>query len=169
MDNHEEQNAARGRFKNVVQTSDLPNREWARDTQRYGAVGKEAALAIGATQLGYSVVSLDPGKSSCPYHFHHSEEEMFYCLTGKGVLRQGDKDGEEELELQAGDFVAFPAGTGIAHQFINRGDEAFVYMAVSNRVKADVAEYPDSDKVLMRQTGMMLRREPTLQYFDGEL
>ncbi len=169
MENEAEKAAARGRFKNVVQTSALPDREWARDTERFGAVGKEAALGIGAKELGYAVVSLDPGKRSCPYHFHHSEEEMFYVLNGTGVLRQGDKEGEEEIEMTQGDFVAFPPNTGIAHQFINRSDEPFVYLAVSNQVKADVCEYPDSNKILVRQSRTMLRREPTLEYFDGEL
>ena len=169
MDHEAEKAAARGRFQNVVRTEDLPGHEWVRDTERFGAVSREAARAIGATQLGYCVVAVDPGKASCPYHFHHSEEEMFHVLRGTGILRQGDEDGEEEIELGPGDFVAFPAGTSIAHQFINRSDEPFVYLAVSNIVKADVCEYPDSNKILVRRTRTILRRDPKLEYFDGEL
>lgn len=166
---HPEQQAARGRFKNVVQTSELPEHSWGRDKQTFGVGSREAALGIGATDLGYCVVSLDPGKRSCPYHFHHSEEEMFYCLHGEGVLRQGDGDGEEELEVRAGDFVAFPANTGIAHQFINRSEQPFVYLAVSNKIKSDVCEYPDSNKILVRRSGTMLRKGSSLEYWDGEL
>ena len=169
MDIQEEQSAARGRFKNVVRVADLPDRAWARETGRFGAVSKEAALGIGATDLGYCIVSLDPGRRSCPFHFHHTEEEMFHVLSGRGVLRQGNEDGEEEVDLEPGDFVAFPAGTGIGHQFINRTDDPFVYLAVSNKIKADVCEYPDSNKILVRGSRTMLRREPNLEYFDGEL
>lgn len=169
MDHEAEKVAARGRFKNVVHAADLPDREWARDTERYGAVGKEAALAIGARELGYALVSLDPGKRSCPYHFHHAEEEMFHVLQGQGFLRQGDEEGEEELELGPGDFIAFPPGTRIAHQFINRSDAPFVYLAVSTIIRSDVCEYPDSDKILFRQSRTMVRRQPVLEYFDGEL
>ena len=116
------------------------------------------------------MVSLDPGRRSCPYHFHHTEEEVFYVLEGRALVRQGDGETEEEeLELGPGDFVAFPAGTGIAHQFINHTEEPFVYLAMSNMVKADVAEYPDSNKVQIRSKRMMLRRTPTLEYFDGEV
>jgi len=170
MDTNQEQAAARGRFKNVVQASQLPESTWARETGKYGAAGREAAPALGAQGLGYALVSLDPGRRSCPFHFHYSEEEMFYVLSGAGVLRQG-KEGEkeEELELAPGDFVSFPAGTGIAHQFINRTEEPFVYLAVSNIVKGDVCVYPDSDKILFRGARTMVRRSPVLEYFDGEL
>lgn len=169
MKEPDEKDLARGRFGNVVQAADLPERRWGHDTGRYGASGREAALAVGARDLGYSVVSLDPGRRSCPYHFHHSEEEVFYVLEGTAILRQGDAEGEEELPIGPGDFVAFPAGTGIGHQFINRGEGPFVYLAMSNRLPHDVAEYPDSDKILIRSKRLMLRRQPTLEYFDGEV
>ncbi len=171
MDDQQEKAAARGRYKNVVQTSDLPERTWARETGKFGAVGFEAAVSLGAKDLGYCVVAVDPGRRSCPLHFHHAEEEMFFVLKGKALLRQGNEaDGEyEEIEVTPGDFMAFPAGTGIAHQFVNHTEEPFEYVAVSTKVKSDVAEYPDSNKVLMRQNGLMVNREPTLKYFDGEL
>ena len=165
-----EKNAAlRGRFANVLHLDDVPGEAWAQETGRFGLVGQEVAAVLGTKQLGYCVVTLDPGRASCPYHFHHSEEEMFHVLSGTGVLRQGGEEGEEELELRAGDFVSFPAGTGVAHQFINRTDAPFVYLAVSNRVPADVCEYPDSDKLLVRKTGTLVKRGPKLKYFDGEL
>lgn len=161
--------AARGRFGNVIHHEAAPQQEWARDTERYGATGAELAPAIGAQDLGYAVVSLDPGKRSCPLHFHHSEEEMFFVLSGRGVVRQAKDGEEEELELGPGDCVAYPPNTGIAHQFHNKSDAPFVYLAVSNRIASDVCEYPDSNKILVRRSRTMLRREPNLEYFDGEL
>jgi uncharacterized cupin superfamily protein len=159
----------RSRFGNVANFRELPVRRWEHESGRYGADGHEVAPALGAEQLGYGVIALDPGKRSCPFHFHHLEEEVFFVLDGTGVLRQGTGDDTEEIELSRGDFVAFPAGTGIAHQFINRGDRPFVYVAMSNKVRGDVAEYPDSDKILFRSTRLMLRRTPPLGYFDGEV
>ncbi len=158
----------RGRFGNVVHLDEVPAEAWARETGRFGLEGREVAIELGAKQLGYCVVSLDPGRASCPYHFHHGEEEMFHVLVGRGVLRQGDEDGEEELELGPGDFVSFPAGTGIAHQLINRSGAPFVYLAVSNRVVSDVCEYPDSNKVLLRGSGKLMDRGERRAYFDGE-
>lgn len=165
----EEEQFARGHFKNIVQHKDLPERAWARETGKFGAGSKEVGSALGTKDLGYCVVSLDPGRVSCPYHFHHTEEEMFFVLSGVAILRQGDADVEEQLEVTVGDFASFPGGTGVAHQFINKSEQPFVYLAVSNRVKADVCEYPDSDKVAVRATGLILRRGPTLPYFDGEV
>ena len=94
---------------------------------------------------------------------------MFLVLSGRGRLRQGDAKGEELIDVGPGDFCAFPPGTGIGHQFINEGDAPFVYVALSNRVKHDVCEYPDSDKILFRSTRTMVKRTPTLSYFDGEV
>ena len=133
--------------------------------------GREVAEVVGARDLGYSVAFVAPGSRSYPYHFHHGEEEAFYVLEGRGLLRQGDGEGEEELiELGPGDVIAFPAGTGIAHQFINDGDVA-VRLSRDQQLscRSDVAEFPDSDKVLIRSTRLIVRRSPRLEYFDGEL
>ena len=111
-----------------------------------------------------------PGARSNPYHFHHAEEEAFYILEGHATLRQGAEGGEEErIEVGPGDIVAFPAGTGISHQFINTSDAPFVYLAISTIEPLDVAEYPDSDKVNVRSTRLIVRRSPRLDYLDGEV
>jgi uncharacterized cupin superfamily protein len=160
----------RSRFENVVNARDVPPQDHSEPSGRFQAGGREIAGAVGARDLGYSISFVAPGSRSYPYHFHHGEEEAFYVLEGRGLLRQGDAGGEEELiELGPGDVIAFPAGTGIAHQFINDGDVPFTYLAISNIVRADVAEFPDSDKVLIRSTRLIARRSPQLGYFDGEV
>ena len=160
----------RSRFNNVVNARDVPQEDYSEPSGRYQVAGREIAEAVGARDLGYSVSFVAPGSRSYPFHFHHGEEEAFYVLEGRGLLRQGDGEGAEELiELGPGDVVAFPAATGIAHQFINDGDAPFVYLAISNKLSSDVAEFPDSDKVLIRSTRLMVRRSPRLEYFDGEL
>lgn len=159
----------RSRFGNVVHLSDVPAEAWRPPGGRFDVESREVAVALGRKDLGYCVVTVQPGARSCPYHFHHCEEELFHVLQGRGILRQGDGSGEEErIELGPGDFASFPAGTGIAHQFINPGPEPFVYLALSTVVRADVAEYPDSDKINIRSTRTILRRSPRLDYFDGE-
>lgn len=158
---------SRSRFANVVHSEAVPAERWD-PSETHGLASRELAVALGAQQLGYCQVSLDPGKRSCPYHFHHAEEELFVVLSGEAILRQGDAEGEERVPVAAGDVISFPAGTGVAHQFLNESEAPFIYLAVSNRHAHDVAEYPDSDKVLIRRTGLMLRRSPTLGYLDGE-
>ena len=161
--------APRSRYGNVINLEQVAPEVWTSPSGETEAESREVARAVGARDLGYCVVSLPPGKRSCPFHFHHSEEEVFHVLSGRGELRQGDGEGEDErLELGPGDVVAFPPGTRIAHRFTNTGDVPFLYFALSNRLPHDVAEYPDSDKVLIRKTRLMLRRTPSLDYFDGE-
>jgi uncharacterized cupin superfamily protein len=158
---------SRSRFRNVVNALDVPVQSY--ESLGFDASSREIALALGARDLGYCITSVPPGGRSCPFHFHHSEEEAFYVLEGRGLLRQGDCQSEDELlELGPGDFAAFPAGTGVAHQFLNRSDAPFVYLAISNQIRADIAEHPDSDKINIRSARLMLRRTPTLEYFDGE-
>lgn len=168
MDESELKQGARGHFKNVVHEGEVPPQPWGQAECGIGLTSREVAIAAGAKDLGYCIVSIEPGKRSCPFHFHHSEEEFFFVLAGIGILRQGDDETEERLEVAKGDVISYPAGTGIAHQFLNEGDEPFTYLAVSNRLKHDVAEYPDSDKILVRGSGHLLRRTPKLNYFDGE-
>lgn len=159
----------RSRFGNVINIEDVEPKTWNSPSGDVEAQSREVALEIGSQDLGYCVVTLPPGKRSCPFHFHHSEEEMFHVLSGTAELRQGDGEGDDErVEVRAGDVIAFPPNTRIGHRFQNTGDEPFVYFALSNRLPHDVCEYPDSDKVLVRRTRMMLRRQPLLDYFDGE-
>jgi uncharacterized cupin superfamily protein len=160
----------RSRFNNVVNVRDVPEEDYSEPSGRYQSGAREIAEAVGARDLGYSISFVAPGSRSNPFHFHHGEEEAFYVLEGRGLLRQGDGVGEDELvELGPGDVVAFPAGTGIAHQFVNDGDVPLAYLAISNKVYSDVVEFPDSDKVLVRSTRLIARRSPRLEYFDGEL
>lgn len=161
--------APRSRYGNLINIDAVAEELWKSPSGEIQVRSREVAIAVGAKDLGYCVVTLAPGSSSCPFHFHHSEEEVFHVLQGHAELRQGDGTGEDErLQLGPGDVVAFPPGTRIAHRFYNSSQAPFVYFALSNRLPYDVAEYPDSDKVLIRKTRMMLRRGPILDYFEGE-
>ena len=99
----------------------------------------------GAVKLGYNFVSLAPGKTAFPYHFHRGNEEAFFILEGTGLLRY---DGEEH-PLRAGDVVACPAGKGSAHQITNDSDDDLKYVAISTKLGPEVVHYPDSNKIGM--------------------
>jgi uncharacterized cupin superfamily protein len=62
----------------------------------------------------------------CPFHYHMLEDEVFFIISGRGVLRCG----EEVRPLRAGDCVYCPAGTRVAHQLANPFDEDLVYLAI---------------------------------------
>ena len=52
---------------------------------------------------------------------------------------------------------------------MNESDAPLVYLAISTKERLDVAEYPDSDKVNVRSTRLIVRRTPRLDYLDGEV
>jgi uncharacterized cupin superfamily protein len=158
----------RSRFGNVINANAVPWEAWGQEKGRYGGQERPISKLIGARDLGYHLEIVSPGMLSVPYHFHHHEEEMFFVLEGHAMLRQGDSSADEEIEVGPGDFVAYAPGTGIAHQFRNHTDRPFYFLALSNKVASDVVEYPDSDKLLVRSKGLIVRRSPRLDYWDGE-
>lgn len=130
---------------------------------------------IGARKLGYAVVRLQPGKRAWPYHSHHVAEEMFFILSGTGMLRHAG----EEYPVRAGDFICSPADPQQPHQIVNDSDDELTYIALSNEMKTDVMLYPDSgkygvwhgDSSDMQAPGNFLvfaRKESAVDYWDGE-
>ena len=104
-------------------------------TSSRGTIGRH----IGATNLGYNLTVLPPGKAQCPFHCHHGEEEMFLILDGEGELRFGD----ERFPIRRHDVIACPpGGPAVAHQIINTGQTAMRYLALSTRVAVDACESP---------------------------
>jgi uncharacterized cupin superfamily protein len=123
---------------------------------------------LGAKDLGYSYDVLPPGKAGCPFHSHRAEEEMFFIVRGRGLLRYGT----ETRPIRAGDFICCPTGgPDTAHQIINDSSEELAYISVSTMMPAEVCEYPDSGKIGAFGGGVvrhMTRPSQALDYWDGE-
>lgn len=127
---------------------------------------------IGARQLGYNLTVLPPGKTHCPFHCHHGEEEMFFILEGDAELRFGDK----RYPIRAHDVIACPTGgADVAHQIVNTGTTTMRYLSISTRSDIDACEYPDSGKVMVaagprgeRKLSKIFRAENIVDYYDRE-
>ncbi|MDN0082739.1 cupin domain-containing protein [Crenobacter sp. SG2305] len=124
-----------------------------------------------AQKLGIGIDTVPPGKRSCPYHFHHAQEEMFIVLEGNGALRVAG----ELLPLRAGDVVFIPPGPDYPHQIINDSDAPLTYLSISTKEQPELVEYPDSGKyqaIVTRPDGTRFtvrqRAENDLDYWDGE-
>ena len=74
-------------------------------------------------------------------HHHTREDELVFVLEGELVLRTD----EGEQVLVAGSCAGFRAGSGDAHQLVNRSDRPARYLEISNRDPADHVVYPDID------------------------
>ena len=107
--------------------------------------GVQLSRMAGLQRTGLSLAKLAPGKESFAYHAHHTEEEWIYILTGTVVAII---DGIE-CELQAGDFVAFPAPS-VAHHLVNRSTEEAVYLMGGENREFEVADFPLLDRRMVR-------------------
>ena len=114
-------------------------------------------------KLGVVLNRLAPKSVGCPFHWHALEDEVFYILSGRGLLRYG----ETTRPIGPGDCISCPAGLQIAHQIGNDGDEDLVYLAMGPYEPDEVCGYPDSGKVMVRHTRTVGRLDPT-DYMDGE-
>jgi uncharacterized cupin superfamily protein len=118
----------------------------------------------GGTHVRVCVEELAPGKSDCPAHYHHLEEEHLYLLEGTLSLRLG----ENTYSLSAGSYVCFPAGQKVGHSIINNGDTIARYLVIGERNPNDVIVYTDSGRVGVRLTGEGYRKSATMEYWEGE-
>jgi uncharacterized cupin superfamily protein len=93
------------------------------------------------TNFGVNLTRLAPGAISSLRHAHTKQDEFIYILAGRPMLITD----EGEAALVPGMCAGFKAGTGNAHQLVNRGLEDVVYLEVGDRTPADAASYPDDD------------------------
>lgn len=102
--------------------------------------------ALGGAGLGATVLELDPGEGSAPYHYEHGRQEWALVLAGAPTLRH--PDGEDVL--QTGDVACFPEGPTGAHQLINCDDQVVRAVLFSTQgLPANVC-YPDTGTWLIR-------------------
>jgi uncharacterized cupin superfamily protein len=138
----------------------------------YDTMSARLAVGTAAVKLGASVDTLAPGKSGCPYHFHHAQEEMFVVLDGRGSLRVAGR----MLPLRQGDVVFIPAGPQYPHQIVNTSDALLTYLSISTRETPEICEYPDSGKYQAwarapdgsEAFAAIQRGAAGLDYWDGE-
>jgi len=109
---------------------------------RQGEVGP----LLEADRLGGSVVELDPGEGSEPYHYVHGREEWLLILAGAPTLRH--PHGEERLD--AGDLLCLPEGPAGARRLRNGGESVARALSLSTTgLPANVC-YPDTGHWLMQ-------------------
>jgi uncharacterized cupin superfamily protein len=102
--------------------------------------------AFGLTRFGVNLTRLKPGSISAARHFHSVQDEFVYVLEGAPSLIA---DGGETL-LSPGMCVGFKAGTGNAHQLVNRSEIDVLYLEIGDRNLSDAVSYPDDDVALVR-------------------
>jgi uncharacterized cupin superfamily protein len=101
----------------IAHWSELEDAEPHRYNGDAELMGFDASLGerLGLTRIGIHHVRVPPGRRISYPHAESAEEEFVFVIEGRpdawidGALHP----------LQPGDSVAFPAGTGICHTFLN--------------------------------------------------
>ena len=107
------------------------------------------------TELGVSEITLQPGAWSSQRHWHGGEDEFLVMLEGEAVLVEDDG----RATLRAGDFAAWPKGTGVGHHLINESDRPCRFLAFSGG-KSTGGGYSDID-MLFTPDGRYTRKDGT--------
>lgn len=95
------------------------------------SIGSPLGRATGLTRIGVHHELLPPGRRTSWPHAESDEEELVYVIEG---TPDAWVDGAL-YRLEPGDTVGFPAGTGIAHTFINNTEQDVRLLVVGEATK----------------------------------
>jgi uncharacterized cupin superfamily protein len=132
-----------------IERADLPFIGSLTDLQREHGQGESRYIAaplgraLGLEHFGVNHETIFPGGRSSLPHAHSDDEEFVFVSEGRPSLWI---DGHL-FELAAGDSVAFPAGTGIAHSFINDSDAPVKLLILGEHSSEDRLSYPVNPEV----------------------
>ena len=95
----------------------------------------------GLKNYGVNLIRVEPGGQSSARHAHSKQDEFVYIIDGEFVLVTDV--GREAVG--PGTCIAFPAGTGDGHHFLNLTDRDATFLVVGDRTADDEVTYPDID------------------------
>ena len=97
------------------------------------SIGAPFGSAFGLTKLGIHHERLPAGRRTSFPHAESTEEEFVYVIEGEpDVWLDG-----RLYRLKPGDAVGFPAGTGIAHSFLNNTESEVRLLVVGERSRPE--------------------------------
>ncbi|MFZ5353125.1 MAG: cupin domain-containing protein [Bacillota bacterium] len=119
-------------------------------------------------QCYVAIYEIPPQKSNYPYHYHLQNEEVFYIISGSGVLETPDGN----KPISAGDIIYCPPNEKGAHRVINTSQTTpLVYLDFDTINNPDVVFYPKSDKVgliVQCESSTFYKRDSNVDYYEGE-
>lgn len=119
-------------------------------------------------QCYVAIYEIPPQKANYPYHYHLKSEEVFYIISGSGILEtpKGNKP------ISAGDIIVCPPSQEGAHRIINSShNEMLIYLDCDTVNYPDLAYYPNSNKVgliLNGESNTFYKKHTAVDYYEGE-
>ena len=96
-------------------------------------------------QCRVNFVEVEPGSFAYGYHYHETDEEVFYIISGTGIVRTINGD----VTVKAGDAITFPTGPEGAHVIRNGSDtEKLVYIDFDTNNLPEIVHLPDTNQVM---------------------
>jgi uncharacterized cupin superfamily protein len=119
---------------------------------------------VKSKDLFFNMRKLDSGTYSYPYHFHRNAEEVLIIIEGSATLRT-----PKGLEVvNKGDILFFETGETSTHQLYNHTEEPCVYFDLRTNNGFDVAEFPDTNKVVFGPDMEIFEKGEEVDYFKGD-
>ncbi len=129
---------------------------WDAEVADRGSVLRAVRLAqhAGAQRLAANLYELEPGAMVSPLHFHHTNEELLFVISGSPTLRHGPRP---ERELEPGEVIAFPTGPSGTHQILNRSaTPARVLICATNNLPEIAEQVENQTLAVITTAGLRL-------------
>jgi len=109
------------------------------DSSELLSIGAPIGQLLGLTRIGIHHERLPPGRRTSYPHAESAEEEFVFVLEGNpDVWIDG-----RLYNLKPGTAVAFPAGTGICHTFLNNTESEVRLLVIGEKPKPEnLVHYP---------------------------
>jgi len=111
---------------------------------------------------------IPPGKAGYPYHYHTANTEVFYIISGNGIIETPDG----AKDISAGDVIVCPPNEKGAHKIINTSEvEMLTYLDCDTANSPDVVFYPTSGKIgalVHGKESVFFDRVSEVDYYKGE-
>lgn len=120
--------------------------------------------AIGCEKIYVNIDYVKPGAESVKYHSHSKQEEFYFIMSGRGILRING----EEILIKTGDVISAPAGKDNGHQFINNSSEILQILDIGTREKGDIITYPDENVFLIKDKGLVFNIDDSIKGWTSE-
>jgi uncharacterized cupin superfamily protein len=111
---------------------------------------------------------IPPGKAGYPYHYHTANTEVFYIISGNGIIETPDGT----KNIKTGDVIVCPPNANGAHKIINVSEnDMLTYLDCDTANSPDVVFYPNSGKIgtlVQGEKCMFFDEVSKVSYYKGE-
>ncbi len=136
--------------------------------ERYEYIKYEVTERKAENQCYVCVYEIPPQKAAYPYHYHTANTEVFYIISGNGIIETPDGI----KSITTGDVIVCPRDEKSAHRITNTSEtEVLTYLDCSTLNTPDVVFYPHTGKLgtlVNGKAGHFFKTDSQVDYYKGE-